>query len=305
MKNSDAADASDPGLRIWVGTVLILGEQWRGSTPINPGDPDPAGDTLVSVFDPTGPDPSVVRSAVSDVAGFVRELISKAPPRTKRALITWIDRHRAELVAAADSLCTAYARDIERVRRAGPREMQIDGLRFVPRCAFESIFISWIFEARPAVLLGAIDLMTGVLFALPSEQHFHEATGELMKDLRTLNDVASRLSAHIERLRLPGPFQGIAEKADAFGLKRFEDSLRSVRSFLAPIMSELKAKGRRSDPLRSVVVRCFRAAGLTDGDIAEVLDVKKDAVRKQARKTAPKGTTGSRKTKTRPRARKP
>jgi hypothetical protein len=286
MNKIAANDSTDPWIKIWIGQALILGSMLRGARPLNPEEPDPVGDAVVSLFDPMGPAPSDVRAAVVKVAAFARELIDKAPPRTKCALILWINRHRTGMTAAADSLCAAYTRDIDRVRRASPEELQIDGRP--ASSAFEAIFISWILDNKPDVLRRAIDLMTGVLFALPSEQHFHKATGELMKDLRTLNDVASRLTAHIERLRRSGPFQGMADKADAFGLRRFEDSLGPVTSFLSPITSELKAKGRRSDPLRSIVVRCFRAAGLTDGDIATVLDVKKDAVRKQARKTAPK-----------------
>jgi hypothetical protein len=289
MKNITTADHStEPWIRIWISQVLVTGSMWRGARPLNPDEPNPDGDALVSLFEPMGPEPPVVRSAISTMAGFVRELIEKAPPRTKCALTLWIDRHRSDLVAAADSLCVAYGRDIESVRRVGPEEVHIDGLSFVPACAFEAIFISWIYKVRPVVLRRAIDMISGVLFAIPSEPEFHKAMGEVMKDVRTLSDIASRLSSHIKLLRRPGPFQNMAAYADRFGLKRFEDSLASVTSFLAPIMSELKAKGRRSDPLRSVVVRCFRAAGLSDGDIAAILDVKKDAVRKQARKAAPK-----------------
>jgi hypothetical protein len=227
----------------------------------------------------------VVKAAISATGPMVNELLDDASPFTRSVVALWIERQKTELASARDSLCEAYAKDIDRVRRLLP-EWQVGG--WVPACAFEAIFASWLCRTKPIVLHRAVDLAMGLFLALPSEARIRKATNQLIKDLRTLNVVATRLAFQIETLRRDDSFRSMAGKADALGLKRLEGALGTVVAVLAPHVSMLKTRGRRSDPLKSIVVRCLRAAGLTDRDISRVLGVKTDAVRKQARKTARK-----------------
>jgi hypothetical protein len=214
---------------------------------------------------------------------MVNEMLEDAPPLTRSVVALWIERHRTELTAARESLCDAYEEGIERVRRL-PAEEQVDG--WAPACAFEAIFASWLLRTKPVVLQRAVALATALFLALPSEPRMRKVADQLIKDLRILNDVATRLGLQIEALRRVDSFQSIAVKADALGLKRLEGALSSIVALLAPHVATLKTRGRRSDPLRSMVVRCLREAGLADRDVSRLLGVKLDAIRKQARKTA-------------------
>lgn len=288
MRRRTADESIEPWIKIWLGHVAITGSMLRGARPLNPAVVNPDGDALVALFDAQGPSPAGVRAGLSAAGAAVNELLEEAPPFTRSVAALWIERHRAELTAARDSLCDAYGKDIERVRQL-PLAVQVDGWR--PACSFEAIFASWLLKTKPGVLHRAVDLAMALFFALPSEPRVRQAVDQLIKDLRTLNDVATRLGLQIGTLRRDDSFRAMAAKVDALGLKRFEDVLGAVVAALAPYISILKTRGRRSDPLRSIVVRCLRAAGLADRDISRLLGVKTDAIRKQAgkitRKRAP------------------
>jgi hypothetical protein len=288
MKRRATEESIEPWIKIWLAHVAVTGGMWRGARSLNPAIPNPEGDALVALFEVQGPPPAVVRAAISATGRMMNELLREAPPFTRSVVALWIERHKTELATASDSLCDSYEEDIERVRRLPP-EVQVHGR--VPACAFEAIFASWLLKTKPIVLQRAVDLAMALFLALPSEPRMRKATDQLIKDLRTLNDIATRLGSHVETLRRDDAFQPMAANADALGLKRLQDALGSVVAVLAPHVSMLKTRGRRSDPLRSIVVRCLREAGLTDRDISRVFGVKTDAVRKQAAKAPRKRAT--------------
>jgi hypothetical protein len=289
MTHADGANGwdlvqRDPWIAIWIGHVAITGSMVRGSYRIDGRKPGPDGNALDRLFILEGPPPSEVKSLVLRYSDAVADMAHNLPARVQAGIRLWRERHRRELALVDESLSHFYAAHVERLRRECQDFRPIG--EFTPGSVFEAAFAEWILTARPAVLERAVELAGGLFFTAPSEPAVRHWFNDFIRDLRQLNDVAAALAGQLDALKRAMSSVNVSEAEDLFRLTGLGKALRNILAILAPLTKDLKARGRRPDPWRTIAVQCFRAAGLRDGDISKILDVKRDAVRKQARRSS-------------------
>jgi hypothetical protein len=165
-------------------------------------------------------------------------------------------------------------------RRAG--ELQGRGAAFpgVPglksKSVFEAVFWDWLVETRPPILERWPDLMMGLGLLSFDEPKARARVSAFFRDLRALSQVSEKLAAQLKAL---------PEWARP-ALPPLAEPLDAVLKALAPLAETFKTKGRRAEPFRLMAVRCLREAGLTVPEVARMLEVSKDAVRKLSQREA-------------------
>jgi hypothetical protein len=269
-------DADCPSwMKICAAQVCMFGSMLRRAEPIpDPTSVPPAANVLLELFQLDGaPPPESLASLLNNGLSALPALVERLGGIGRKAASMWIERRRIDLEATAQSLVTFYTQQRgERIHGLPqPRSQLCD---FKIRSLFEETFCSWLEEERPLVLERAVALMGGIFFATFTTPEARRRVTSLIADVRTLQQVSSRLSATLASL----------ENKHVLGVNALDSAVSGVLEALAPYVDILKTKGRPSDPFGSVVVRCLRDAGLTVGDVAQVMGVTPNAVRKNRRR---------------------
>lgn len=206
-----------------------------------------------------------------------RSVAQGGGPTTGALVDKWMERSRAELIEAVDSLTRYYATNATAVQAAGLEAAAIDA--FVPGTVFEAVFFNWLRVERPEVLKRLVALMPAILFAKGRESGGAKRARDLVTGLAKLRDDARRFAEQVAAFRdVPGVELGSLEAP-------LREVARHLDAVITPITAEMNATGRPQDPIRPLDVRVLHEAGLTHGDIGGLLDIKAEAVRKQLRKT--------------------
>lgn len=103
----------------------------------------------------------------------------------------------------------------------------------------------------------------------------------LLRDLAAAKKTAERLASTVDALGANPVLTGLRVLPP-----EFRRVAASIDLAIRPFQHEWQSSGRPTDPIRFMLTTLLTEAGLTAGDIAELLGVTKDAVRKQLRRAA-------------------